>query len=147
MLFRSEGNIEKAADWLREKGIAKAQKKVSRIAAEGLCNIVCKENKALIYEVNSETDFVAKNKEFIALVEEIGDILIDTDITSAEDALGFEYKGKTIETAIMEISAKIGEKITLRRLTKLNKTADEVFGVYKHMGGKSAVVAIWEGKD
>ncbi len=146
-LVACEGDMEKSIDWLREKGIAKAQKKADRIAAEGLCNVVIEGNTAIIYEINSETDFVAKNEQFLNLIDKIGTILIEAKPKDLSEALAYQYEDKTIETYIIEASAKIGEKITLRRIETITKTSDQVFGAYKHMGGKIAVVTVLEGNN
>ena len=87
-LTECNGDIEKAIDWLREKGISKAAKKADRIAAEGLANIYTEGNKAAIVEVNCETDFVTKNQDFIDLVDTIGKAVLAADsISSVEDVL------------------------------------------------------------
>ncbi len=146
-LTECEGNIEAAIDWLREKGITKAAKKADRIAAEGLCNVVVDGNVAIIYEINSETDFVAKNEQFLSLLNNIGEMLIEGKPDDINQALAYVHEGKTIESYVIEASAKIGEKITLRRVEKVTKNNDEVFGVYKHMGGKIAVVTVLHGNN
>ena len=141
------GNFEEAVDWLREKGISKAAKKASRIAAEGLAYAKIDGNKAIIVEVNSETDFVAKNEEFKGLVTLIADTLIDSDVTSIEDALKLSASGKTIEELITEKTATIGEKLTLRRFKIVNKEDSQVFGTYSHMGGKIVTLTVMDGED
>ena len=143
-----DGDIEKAIDWLREKGIAKAEKKASRIAAEGLTEAVCDGNHAVLFEVNCETDFVAQNDDFKKLIKEIGDALIKTDVKSVEEASKVELKdGKTIEDRVIDFTAKIGEKISFRRFTSIDKDDNEVFGVYSHMGGKITAVVTLKVKD
>ncbi len=141
------GNFEEAVDWLREKGISKAAKKASRIAAEGLAYAKINGNKAIIVEVNSETDFVAKNEEFKGLVTLIADTLIDSDVTSIEDALKLSVDGRTIEELITEKTATIGEKLTLRRFKIVNKEDSQVFGTYSHMGGKIVTLTVMDGED
>jgi len=140
-----EGNIDAACDWLREKGIAKAQKKGDRIAAEGLSQIFIDGNKAVILEVNSETDFVAKNDEFKNFVNELGTILLNSEAETMEDALAVSIDGEDIATKVVNITAKIGEKISFRRFTRVVKNDDEVFGDYLHMGGKIAVLTTVKG--
>ena len=140
-----EGNIDAACDWLREKGIAKAQKKGDRIAAEGLSQIFIDGNKAVILEVNSETDFVAKNDEFKNFVNELGTILLNSEAETMEDALAVSVDGEDIATKVVNITAKIGEKISFRRFTRVVKNDDEVFGDYLHMGGKIAVLTTVKG--
>lgn len=144
-LEATEGNMEKAIDWLREKGIAKAAKKESRIAAEGLCQIKIDGNKAVILEVNSETDFVAKNEEFVNFVDYLADVILANDVSSVEDVLAVNDGGDTVSDKLVALVAKIGEKISFRRFEKITKDDTEVFGSYKHMGGKIGVVVTLKG--
>ena len=95
-LEATEGDMEKAIDWLREKGIAKAAKKESRIAAEGLCQIKVDGNKAVMLEVNSETDFVAKNEEFTNFVDYLADEILKNDAKTVEDVLNIKDGSETI---------------------------------------------------
>ena len=140
-----EGNIEKACDWLREKGIAKAAKKESRIAAEGLCQIKVDGNNAVMLEVNSETDFVAKNAEFTNFVDYLADQILANEVATVEDVLAINDGGETINDKLVALVAKIGEKISFRRFEKLTKNDDEIFGAYKHMCGKIGVVVVVKG--
>ncbi len=140
-----EGNIEKAIDWLREKGIAKAAKKTDRIAAEGLADIFVNGNKAVVLEVNSETDFVAKNEEFKNFVKEVGEAILNSNVKDMEEALKLEVNGETIENKVIAITAKIGEKISLRRFSVVEKMDNQVFGSYLHMGGRIASLVVTEG--
>ena len=135
-LEATEGNMEAAVDWLREKGIAKAAKKADRIAAEGLTAFVVDGNKAALVEVNSETDFVAKNAEFQELVKLVGATVVANNPADLDAALALDVDGKDLATVIAEKSGKIGEKLSFRRYTVLEKADDEVFGAYSHMGGK-----------
>ena len=144
-LAECNGDITASIDWLREKGIAKSAKKESRIAAEGLANIYIKGNKAVILEVNSETDFVSKNEEFTGMIDTIGTYVLDSDATSLEEALKVKTLDGTIEDLIVSKTAKIGEKLSLRRLEVVLKSDDEVFGSYLHMGGKIAVLTVLKG--
>ena len=138
-----DGDLEKSFDWLREKGIAKAAKKADRIAAEGLTAFVIDGDAASSVEVNSETDFVAKNAEFQELVANVAKIILTNKPADLDAALKLDVDGKDLETVIAEKSGKIGEKLSLRRFSVLTKTADEVFGAYSHMGGKmSALVKV-----
>ena len=136
------GNIDEAMDWLREKGISKAAKKADRIAAEGLAAILVRGNEAAIVEVNSETDFVAKNDEFKSLVSAILEGVISSNATTVEEALALEVEGSTIQDLIVNKTAKIGEKLSLRRFVKVTKQDNEVFGEYIHMGGRIAVLTV-----
>ena len=138
-----DGNLEASFDWLREKGIAKAAKKADRIAAEGLTAFVIDGNAASIVEVNSETDFVAKNAEFQELVADIAKVIVANQPADLDAALKLQLDGKDLETVIAEKSGKIGEKLSLRRFAVLTKEDAEVFGAYSHMGGKmSALVKL-----
>ena len=144
-LAECNGDIAASVDWLREKGIAKSAKKESRIAAEGLANIYVKGNKAVILEVNSETDFVSKNEEFTGMIDTIGTTILKKKKKTLEDALKVNTAEGTIEDLIIAKTAKIGEKLSLRRLEVVEKNADEVFGSYLHMGGKIAVLTVLKG--
>ena len=144
-LQESNGNMDAAIDWLREKGISKAAKKESRIAAEGLTQIVVDGNNAVIVEVNSETDFVAKNKEFTDFVSALADTIVKSDKETVEEVLELDMNGQTVNEALVALIAKIGEKISFRRFTKLTKNDDEVFGTYSHMGGKIGVITVVKG--
>ena len=147
-LEASEGDMEKAIDWLREKGIAKAAKKESRIAAEGLTEGASDENTAVIFEVNCETDFVTQNDKFKNLIAELRKALLASDCKNYEEALEVKLEdGKTISERIVEATATIGEKISFRRFEKVTKNDNEVFGIYSHMGGKITTLVVLEGSD
>jgi len=135
-LEESNGNMEEAITWLREKGISKAAKKQSRIAAEGLSFAKEEGNNAVIIELNSETDFVAKNEEFISLVKIIAEEILKNDVKNEDEVLALNVGDKTINDLIVEKTATIGEKLSFRRFTLLNKEDNESFGLYSHMGGK-----------
>ena len=130
---------------LGEKGIAKAAKKESRIAAEGLANIFTSDNKAVILEVNSETDFVSKNAEFTDMIKEIGEAVLKSDAKTLEETLLLPSSEGTIADLIVAKTSKIGEKLSLRRLEVVEKTDTQNFGAYLHMGGKIAVLTLLEG--
>ena len=144
-LEATNGNLEEAIDWLREKGIAKANKKESRIAAEGLANIYIDGNKAVILEVNSETDFVSKNEEFKNMIDEIGNAILKGEATTVEEALKLSTSEGTVNDLIVAKTAKIGEKLSLRRIAVITKNDDDNFGAYLHMGGKIAVLTVVNG--
>lgn len=146
-LEATDGNIESAIDWLREKGISKAAKKQTRIAAEGLAYSKIDGNKAVIVELNSETDFVAKNEEFKSLVEEIANIIITNDVKNVEEALALKVSDKDVAELIAEKSGTIGEKLTLRRFEVLTKNDGQIFGTYSHMGGKIVTLVVLDGSD
>ena len=144
-LEASEGDMDKAVDYLREKGISKAAKKESRIAAEGISEIFIDGNKAVILEVNSETDFVAKNDEFKNFVKTIGEALLKAGVTTMEEALEVKAGDETINTLNVNLVAKLGEKISFRRFEYVEKADNEIFGAYTHMGGKISTLTVIEG--
>ena len=144
-LTETDGDIAKAIDWLRQKGISKAAKKADRIAAEGLSKVVIDGNKAIVVEINSETDFVAKNEQFLELLDKTCKTLINANATSVEEALTVAVDGGTLNDLFVNATATIGEKITLRRFEVLTKTDDQVFGAYMHMGGKISSVVVANG--
>ena len=144
-LEATNGDMEEAVKWLREKGIAKAEKKSSRIAAEGLCSYEISGNEAVVFEVNSETDFVAKNQKFLDLIALIGKALINSDAKCTDCALEVKVGEKTLNEVILEASGTIGEKISMRRVQRIVKTDSQVFGAYKHMGGSIVTITVLEG--
>lgn len=144
-LTECDGDMDKAVDWLREKGIAKAAKKGGRIAAEGLSRVKVDGNTAVVFEVNSETDFVAKNDQFLELLNTIEAALLANKPADVEAALAMDINGDTLETVIANATATIGEKITLRRFVITEKSDEEVFGAYMHMGGKISALSVMKG--
>lgn len=144
-LSECNGDMNEAMNYLREKGIAKSAKKESRIAAEGLANIFVEGNKAVILEVNSETDFVSKNAEFVNMISVIGHALLKSNAKSLEDAFEVETEFGKVSDYIIENVAKIGEKLSLRRFEIVEKNDDEVFGEYLHMGGRIAALTVVKG--
>ena len=144
-LEANDGDIDKAMDYLREKGISKAAKKASRIAAEGLSTVYVEGNNAVVVEVNCETDFVAKNEKFVNLVNTIAKVIVNSDAENMEDALKLSSSEGTIEEYVTNMTATIGEKISFRRFKKLTKTDSQNFGSYIHMGGKISVLTLIEG--
>ncbi|WP_428908636.1 translation elongation factor Ts [Niallia sp. Krafla_26] len=145
-LQQTDGDMEKAIDFLREKGMASASKKADRIAAEGLTSVVVEGNDAVILEVNAETDFVAKNDAFQTLVKELAQHLLSKKPANVEDALASTMdNGSTVQDHISAAIAKIGEKMTLRRFAVASKTDNDAFGAYLHMGGRISVLTVLEG--
>lgn len=144
-LTECNGNLEAAIDWLREKGIAKAGKKEARIAAEGLAEIFIDGNKAVMVEINAETDFVSKNDEFKELIKTVGETILKSDAKTLEDANELPCAEGTIKDLIIAKTSKIGEKLDFRRLAVIEKKDDENFGSYLHMGGKIAVLTVIKG--
>ncbi len=141
-LETTNGNKEEAINWLREKGIAKAAKKSDRIAAEGMAAILVKGNDAAIIEVNSETDFVAKNDTFKALVDEILETLINSNAKTMEEALELKTSEGTINDLIIAKTATIGEKLSFRSFERITKKDNEPFGSYIHICGRIAVLTV-----
>ena len=146
-LAATDGNMEEAVTWLRERGIAKAVKKEGAVAAEGLCSYAISGNKCAVFELNSQTDFVAQNAKFVQLLETVGNIIVNSNATNTDDALKVVTDGKDLATVILEASGVIGEKISLRRVSVLEKTDSQTFGAYKHMGGRIVSVVILEGNN
>ncbi len=144
-LVETEGNMEAAVEYLRNKGVAKAAKKADRIAAEGLANVYIDGNKAAIIEVNSETDFVSKNENFKSMVDSIGKAVLTSNAKTLEEALKAQTEEGTVEELIVARTATIGEKLSLRRIEVREKADDEAFGSYLHMGGKIAVLTVVKG--
>ncbi len=146
-LTETNGDVNAAVDWLREKGISKAEKKQSRIAAEGLAAIYSNDNKAVIIEINSETDFVAKNDDFKDMIDTIGNAILNSNVKTMDEALELDINGEKTSDYIVSKIAKIGEKLSFRRFEVIEKNADEVFGSYLHMGGKIATLTVVKGSD
>ena len=138
-------DMDKAIDWLRENGIAKAAKKGDRVASEGLTKIYEEGNKAILLELNSETDFVAKNEQFLELLDKLAENILKSDAKTVEEASAITIDGETINDIIINATATIGEKISLRRFEVLTKNDDEQFVTYSHMGGRIGVVVVVEG--
>ncbi|WP_371246789.1 translation elongation factor Ts [Mycoplasmopsis agassizii] len=139
-------DIEKAIEFLKDSGKAKAAKKAGRIAAEGLVSVVKNDKKVVIFEVNSETDFVATNQQFIDLVKNIGQALLASDFTNLESALAVKIDANTtILQATENATATIGEKISLRRAEFVNLEANQVAGIYTHANGRVSSLLLAEG--
>lgn len=138
-LEETNNDIEAACDWLREKGIAKVAKKSGRIAAEGTTYVLTSGNDAVILEVNSETDFVAKSDAFKDLVKEVANILLDKKPANVEEAK------EVTKELFTNATVKIGEKLDLRRFEILHKEDNQTFGSYIHMGGKISALLVLNG--
>ena len=144
-LQETNGDMDQAIDWFREKGIAKAAKKEGRIAAEGTTKMLVDGNKAIILEVNSETDFVAKNEKFVSFVNNLAEIVMDSDATDMDSAMKVATADGSVSDMIVNAISQIGEKISFRRFQKVVKTDSQVFGTYSHMGGRIATLVVLEG--
>ncbi|CAM2991437.1 elongation factor Ts [Streptococcus acidominimus] len=147
-LVETDGDIDKAIELLREKGMAKAAKKADRVAAEGLTGVYVDGNVAAVVEVNAETDFVAKNAQFVELVNETAKALAAAKPANNEEAVKVKLaSGETLEEAYVNATATIGEKISFRRFAVIEKTDDQAFGAYQHNGGRIGVISVIEGGD
>ncbi|GAK48198.1 elongation factor Ts [Secundilactobacillus oryzae JCM 18671] len=146
-LVATDGDIQKAIDFLREKGIAKAEKKSGNVAANGLAQIAVKDNTAAVVEVNSETDFVATNDTFKNLVDEIAAAIAAEKPADVDAALELKTNNGTVKEAIVETTQVTSEKVTLRRFEVVEKSDGEVFGAYLHNGGQIAALVTLEGAD
>ena len=140
-LEANDSDVEKAIDWLREKGIAKAQAKASRIAAEGLAAVVVEGNKAIILEVNCETDFVAKGERFHKLTDDCAKDTLAKGYKSVEEAK------EGVAQLFAEATVAMGEKLDYRRFEIVEKSAEQGFGSYIHMGGKIATLVVLAKED
>lgn len=147
-LVETDGNMDEAVEVLRKKGEATAVKKSGRIAAEGTSFAVVKDDKkAVVVEVNSETDFVAKNQEFKDLVNDIAKLVVANKPADMDAALKMECEGRALADVITDKTAKIGEKLSFRRFVVVEKNDDEVFGAYTHMGGTISTLVKVAGAD
>ncbi len=136
-------NLEKAAQWLREKGIAKASKKAGAIVTEGVVKAIVNDNYAALVEINSQTDFVASNEGFINLVKEIKSLVSSHQPKDLDHLNKLKTSsGVTIADACVDLTAKTGEKIVVRRISVLNKQKEQFFQVYEHFNNKIAVILL-----
>ncbi|MHA0272600.1 translation elongation factor Ts [Mycoplasma sp. 48589B] len=140
--------IEAAIAWLKENGIVKAAKKAGRITAEGAVTALGDEKRAILVEINSETDFVAKNDKFIQLLNEVSTALFNSNAKTLEEGLGVKLSnGETVEQALVNATAVIGEKISLRRFTRVEAKEDQVLGIYVHANQQVAAVVTVKGNN
>ncbi|KHD40071.1 translation elongation factor Ts [Streptococcus uberis] len=147
-LVETDGDMDKAIELLREKGMAKAAKKADRVAAEGLTGVYVSGNYAAVVEVNAETDFVAKNAQFVELVNDTAKTIAEGKPANNEEALNLIMpSGETLAAAYVNATATIGEKISFRRFSLLEKTDEQHFGAYQHNGGRIGVISVIEGGD
>ena len=147
-LSECDGDMDAAFELLRKNGAAKAEKKASRIAAEGICKVVVDGNTAVVLEVNSETDFVAKNEKFQTYVEKVANQILKSDVASIDELLTqpwAEDSSKTVNDVHVEMVATIGEKLSLRRFEKV--TSDGFVVSYTHGGGRIGVIVDMDGAE
>ncbi|WP_188350740.1 translation elongation factor Ts [Leuconostoc pseudomesenteroides] len=145
-LVEADGDLDKAIDLLREKGMAKAAKKGDRVAAEGMTAVAVKGNRAAIIELNSETDFVAGNAEFNELLRAVANAIVEFAPADVEAALALEVEAaQTLNDKIVGTTQITGEKITLRRFTVVEKSDSENFGSYSHLAGSISALVVVDG--
>ena len=145
-LVEADGDMDQAVEILKEKGLAKAEKKAGRIAAMGLVKTAFSEDgkTAAIVEVNSETDFVAKNDEFIGFVEGLAKLALDAESNDMDAFKAMAFEGSTVGEALTALIAKIGENMSVRRI---DKASGEVLASYIHGGGNIGVIVAANGAD
>lgn len=146
-LEEAEGDLEKAGEILRKKGIVKAAKRTDKVAAEGTTQIKIDGNTAVVLEVNSETDFVAQNEDFRKLVSDFADAILASKPQTVEQAMAEKIGNETLQDHLNNLTAKIGEKISLRRFAVVEKNSVDVFGAYSHLGGKISVLILLKNSD
>lgn len=145
-LTETNGDMEKAVEELRKKGVASAAKKASRLASEGLVHIYQTNGQATIVEVNCETDFVAKNEDFQAFLKLVAARVAETQPKDLAELMNQEFSaGKTTEQALQELIAKIGENLSVRRFATLKAEAGQLLGAYTHMGSKIGTLVLIQG--
>ncbi|WP_036452760.1 translation elongation factor Ts [Mycoplasma buteonis] len=141
-------DIEEAIQWLKENGIVKAAKKAGRISAEGMVSAYGNEKEAVLIEINSETDFVAKNEKFVALVNEVAKAVFESKANTLEEALEVKLSdGENVANSLLNATAVIGENISLRRVSRVSASAEEVLGVYVHANNRVAAVVKVKGSN
>ncbi|BAH69727.1 hypothetical protein MBIO_0462 [Mycoplasmopsis fermentans PG18] len=139
-LEESNWDIEKAITWLKSNGKIKAAKKANRVSAEGLVAIAANATKAVMVELNCETDFVARNEKFKALVEKIAKLILDSKAKTVEAALKLKDGKETVNSLCENLTATIGEKITLRRFEIVEAKKGEILGHFVHVNGQIAAI-------
>ncbi|QHX36035.1 elongation factor Ts [Spiroplasma sp. TIUS-1] len=145
-LDATNGDIEKAIVWLRENGLAKAAKKADRVAAEGVAYAKSNNKKVVVFEVNSETDFVSQNKKFLDIIESIADALLNNDFNTPEEALNVKVNnGSTIKETCLSATATIGEKIEFRRAAYAMIKEGHTVSIYNHSNKRISVLLDFEG--
>jgi elongation factor Ts len=145
-LNESGGEMEKAILWLRERGMSRAAKKAGRATAEGLVHYRANAQQAVLVEINCETDFVAKNEDFIAFCNETAEVALASKVENIEEANNLKLKsGQTVAETLTALIAKIGENLSLRRFRRIDCTPNGIIEGYLHMGGKIGVLVAIEG--
>ena len=146
-LVAADGNMQAAIDAMRKSGAAKAAKKAGRTAAEGIITVAQNGNKIALVEVNSETDFCAKNAEFVEFAQKVADVALANNISDVEALKNAQLDGQTVAEGLTALVAKIGENLQVRRVSLVNANADETVGVYVHSNKRIGVAVVLKGGD
>ncbi|NRA65590.1 MAG: elongation factor Ts [Pseudobacteriovorax sp.] len=147
-LTETDGDIEKAILYLRERGMSRAAKKADRITAEGIVSVLTSSDnkKGAIVEVNCETDFVSKNADFIKFTKDLAQLALENNVNDIDSLNKLMLEGKSVAEVLPELIATIGENINVRRVATLQASNGIVDG-YTHMGGKIGTLVLLEGSD
>ncbi len=146
-LVAADGNMQAAIDAMRKSGAAKAAKKAGRTAAEGVITVAQNGNKIALVEVNSETDFCAKNAEFVEFAQKVADVALANNISDVEALKNAQLDGQTVAEGLTALVAKIGENLQVRRVSLVNANADETVGLYVHSNKRIGVAVVLKGGD
>ena len=146
-LVAADGNMQAAIDAMRKSGAAKAAKKAGRTAAEGIIAVASNANKIALVEVNSETDFCAKNAEFVTYAQKVADLALASSISDVEALKAAQLDGQTVADALTALVAKIGENLQLRRVALVEAKEGETLGLYVHSNKRIGVAAVIKGGD
>ncbi|MBQ3679260.1 translation elongation factor Ts [Succinivibrio dextrinosolvens] len=146
-LVAADGNMQAAIDAMRKSGAAKAAKKAGRTAAEGIITVAQNGNKIALVEVNSETDFCAKNAEFVEFAQKVADVALANNISDVEALKNAQLDGQTVAEGLTALVAKIGENLQVRRVSLVNANADETVGLYVHSNKRIGVAVVLKGGD
>ena len=146
-LVAADGNMQAAIDAMRKSGAAKAAKKAGRTAAEGIITVAQAGKKVVLVEVNSETDFCAKNAEFVTFAQKVADTALANNISDVEVLKNTQLDGQTVAEGLTALVAKIGENLQLRRVALVEATDDETIGLYVHSNKRIGVAVVLKGGD
>ena len=146
-LVAADGNMQAASDAMRNSGAAKAAKKAGRTAAEGIITVAQEGNKVALVETNSETDFAAKNAEFVAFAQKVADLALANNISDIEALKAATLDGATVAEGLTALVAKIGENLQLRRVSLVAANDGETLGVYVHSNKRIGVAVVLKGGD
>lgn len=144
-LVENNGDIEAAMEWLRKNGLAKADKKADRVAAEGLIAVAQKAGKAVLVEVNSETDFSSRNEQFIQFTKDVANVALESGVADIEALKAAKLGDGTVEEGAKALTLTIGEKFDVRRMAKAEN--DGPIGAYSHSGRIGVLVALKGGSE